>query len=200
MRKHFRKAPAPADDLSAAAGVMSTGGDMAMPPEPVAMTPAEAAASSSQADAENIAEPASSSALVAPGTPAGTKAGNPKIYKSPEELLKKLSPPLCTFHLDHNLHRWSSSFKLAAAVHEKLPFPYNQKTMTCSFNQQMTWQQALKRVHDWNWSKFQKLLAIGAAESPAVQQQPGVIPAEIIADLQESITNLPPYKKYGRKS
>ena len=208
-----KKTPASAPAGGDLAAPSSSSVAAAAPPEaslPESLMADDLPASSAVA-AELVMVPEGAAELVAQDFQEGSKgsmpvhqsrAGHIKVYKSPEELLRKLQPPLCTFGLDYNLHRWNSSFKVPPNVHESAGFPYNQKSMTCSFNQQMTWKSALIRVHHWNWTKWEKLNAKGHAPLPPgeVAQTPGSIPDDVALELSEVVTKLPPYKKYVKKS
>ncbi|CAE7251958.1 unnamed protein product [Symbiodinium sp. CCMP2456] len=133
-----------------------------------------------------------------PAAAASSRKGFVKIHKSPDELLGKLQPPGFFFGLNSNDHRWTSSCKLDCS--KRLPVPYSQRTMTRSFgpSTSTTWESALKQVHFWNWTKWEKLRQDLPLERGQQPQTPGDIPDDVLKELEKIVAELPEPKKYSR--
>ena len=104
-------------------------------PEPVE-EPAAAAEPSSSLPAERHAQ----------------SSRGPTIYRSPEQILSKITPPGCFIGLNHQDHRWTSRF---VSEHEVLTgTTYSLKTFDRAFAVKRTWESALALVHKHNWAKW----------------------------------------------
>ena len=74
-----------------------------------------------------------------------------KTYKSPEELLSLVVPPMCTIALAFTSWRFVRSWKVPAAEHGQLLPPYSQKTMSLTLIRLRSWREALSEVHAHSW-------------------------------------------------
>ncbi len=149
----------------------------------------------SEGEADAAAPSASASRCSVPEVPVPRL----RMYTSPEQLLRPISPPGCTILLNHNDHRWVAAFKKGLKSEfwiDELAYQSHSQ----SFSQE-NWLAKLQVIHQYAWDKWGlglpslPQLKLAEGESP---QTPGVIPPEIVTGLQEVINNLPAKKAYSR--
>eukprot|EP00438_Fugacium_kawagutii_P014455 Skav223502 [mRNA] locus=scaffold1160:119664:120197:- [translate_table: standard] len=138
--------------------------------------------------------PASSSVAAADGM------FRQKIYRSPEELLRPLSPPGCIISLNANDHRWVSTWRKDISSEYWLD-ELSQRTFSRVFTLS-DWKAKLKQVHEHAWEKWQ----IAQSSCPALHleagssaQSPGEIEEAVLEELAAKVQNLPERKPYGRR-
>lgn len=143
---------------------------------------------------ESIAEPGPA-APAAPRGPAG-----PRVHRSPAEILELLAPPGIFIRLSFNDHRFKA--ETASSLHSDLtllPGHYSQKAFSrCFASGNLSWQDALKQVHDYAWKKYDLFRQHGKSTAVDAPQEPGVVAAEILTQLEPEIQGMPPPTKYGR--
>ena len=146
-------------------------------------------------------------ALHPPEVPAELPAGShedklrgpvEKVYRSPAEILEKISPPNMIVRLSFNDHRFK--VECSGRIHDKissLSGPYHQKSYTKSFaSGALSWKQALSDVHMHAWTKYRKLVESGSMDEADSPQTPGEIEHSVLDELEPEIKKLPPVKKY----
>ena len=194
----------PAEPASVLAPVLAP----AVPEDPQPAIPASVlAAVDSQEPAEPVVPAAVVPASLAPSEAAGStgvpRHVSPKEFSTPA-VVQNLAPPNCTFVLDHKAHRFSFRFK-------KVPNPNVWKgvyrypmTMSKAFTKESreSWTKALAEIHTNAWERWglcreQKGWKISDA---ALVQDAGVIPNNILSEIQEEIDAMPPPVKYSKKS
>ena len=79
--------------------------------------------------------------------PGQKKEREPK-RKSPEEVLSLMTPPRCQIGISFTDHRFTSKMAFES---KEFTGRMKQQTFTVSFAQRLSWDQALKRVHEYNW-------------------------------------------------
>ncbi|CAK9091627.1 Probable ubiquitin-conjugating enzyme E2 23 (E2 ubiquitin-conjugating enzyme 23) (Ubiquitin carrier protein 23) [Durusdinium trenchii] len=157
---------------------------------PAPPTPAPSPEPAPKAPSEATPAPATPApGTPAPRTPGAPRASAPKVYKSPEEVLSKLSPPGCVMGLSYMDHRFTSRYPVDSAALEGLA--YAKKTMTASFAQKRSWEDALRLVHRHCWEKWGIIRADFPLQAGEVEQTPGHIPPDIIEALTGIIKTLP---------
>ena len=72
-----------------------------------------------------------------------------------------------------------------------------QKSFSKSFGLKLTWQDALKEVHTHNWEKWGYVKHEFPLPRGEVEQTPGDIPEETLAQLKPAIDSLPPVVRYS---
>ncbi|CAK9105464.1 unnamed protein product [Durusdinium trenchii] len=118
------------------------------------------------------------------GTPA------PKVYRSPEEILAKISPPHCVIGLSFVDHRFNCRYSVEHEVLEGLAYAAPSKT--ASFAQRRGWQAALQIIHQFCWEKWSLIRADHPLPEGMEEQAPGKVPPEVLEALQPIIDGLPP--------
>ena len=163
-------------------------------------------------EADNLHPTAAEESQVEEGGPtaAGSSRDKPKasspvrapvvrVHRSPAEILNQLSPPGMMLRMTYNDHRFK--VEIGSRFHEsssKLKAPYSQKSYSKSFaSGAPTWQEALSDVHNHAWTKHNLMVIAGYMVGASNPQSPGVIPEEVLSDLQPEIEKMPPPKKYG---
>lgn len=121
-----------------------------------------------------------------------------KTYKSPEELLSLVVPPMCTIALAFTSWRFVSSWRVPVAEHAKLHPPYSQKTMSLTFTKLRSWQEALSDVHAHSWRKWEFWKEKYPLRQGQEAQTPGLIAPEVLEGLQPIIEKLPPPVQYAQ--
>lgn len=91
-------------------------------------------------------------------------------------------------------HRFTSRYPVDSAALEGLA--YAKKTMTASFAQKRSWEDALRLVHRHCWEKWGIIRADFPLQAGEVEQTPGHIPPDIIEALTGIIKTLPEVKRY----
>ena len=132
-----------------------------------------------------------------PSEPAGAAAARApvqRVHKSPEDILKKITPPGAFIGLSFGDHRFVSKFASESPVLEGTKFA--QKTMSASFVNLRSWQDALALVHKFNWEKWGLVRHDDGHSLPdGVQAQvPGSVSDDVLAALAPIIASLPPVK------
>ena len=124
----------------------------------------------------------------------------PKVYKSPEPILRPLSPPCCLIGINNNDHRWTSTWKRGVESEYWLDELKN-RSYTISFTTE-NWVAKLRQIHRYVWEKWE----IAAPHDSKLQlpigqhpQAPGLIPDDAVEKLREVIAGLPPKKIYSRR-
>ena len=163
-------------------------------------------------EADNLHPTAAEESQVEEGGPtaAGSSRDKPKasspvrapvvrVHRSPAEILNQLSPPGMMLRMTYNDHRFK--VETGSRFHEsssKLKAPYSQKSYSKSFaSGAPTWQEALSDVHNHAWTKHNMMVIAGYMVGSSDPQSPGVIPEDVLSDLQPEIEKMPPPKKYG---
>eukprot|EP00438_Fugacium_kawagutii_P006099 Skav213792 [mRNA] locus=scaffold1122:188741:190378:- [translate_table: standard] len=121
-----------------------------------------------------------------------SSARRPK-HKSPEEILKLLSPPGSTFGISAHNHRFTSRMEIESP---DFVGRMKQKSMSSYFGGNTSWQTALASVHEFNWRKWHCVKTQLPLPRGQEEQVPGQIPAHIYQQLQAHIDDLPPLVKY----
>eukprot|EP00438_Fugacium_kawagutii_P028052 Skav235470 [mRNA] locus=scaffold1269:62205:66386:- [translate_table: standard] len=119
----------------------------------------------------------------------------PKVYRTPEDLLSSLAPPGTTFTVNQPKHMFASLSRLDAT---KLDHPYNQKSFSQSFGDRRPWEEALRRVHEYNWKKWSKLREQAPLPPGAEEQAPGKISQEVLDEVAKFVEQLPPKTATGK--
>ena len=158
------------------------------PPPPEPSLPAELAAEEAVAE---VPEPASSSKAPPVKRPRVAAA-----QRSPDDILLPISPPGCRFGMSYQDHRWTSVWKYD---HSELPAPYSQKYFSRTFAAKQTWQDAIREVHSHNWKKWLLVKNQYPLEPDKHEQVPGQVPQAILAQLKQTVDDLGPVVRYGRK-
>ena len=180
---------APGDMKAAeAAGAMAVGVPGAMP---------EAGGEGTQAVQHSLPEPvlasgpSSSSGIAGPSQAfvgeeaAGpSKKVGPKVFKTREDLLSSLSPPAFAILVNQPFHRFTASSRLDA--------PYAQKTFSQSFGERRPWEEALRKVHEWAWKKWNVMKDQAPLPPHQSFQDPGKISDEVMERVAKFVANLPP--------
>eukprot|EP00438_Fugacium_kawagutii_P019946 Skav209629 [mRNA] locus=scaffold4224:82940:87399:+ [translate_table: standard] len=112
-------------------------------------------------------------------------------HKSPDEILSQLAPPTCYIGLSATDHRFTSTMKAQSDLYVGR---MKQQTMTCSFGARLSWQDALRSVHEFNWRKWHVVKAEHPLREGQVEQVPGSIPNHFFEQLESHIQSLPPKK------
>ena len=141
------------------------------------------------------AEPAPYTPRPAPATPA-PRTPAPKVYRSPEEILAKISPPHCVIGLSFVDHRFNCRYSVEHEVLEGLAYAAPSKT--ASFAQRRGWQAALQIIHQFCWEKWSLIRADRPLPEGMEEQAPGKVPPEVLEALQPIIDGLPPVRKYKK--
>ena len=130
------------------------------------------------------------------GGASSSKAAAPRApkRKSPEEVMSMLQPSGCKFGLSYQDHRFVSVWK---AEHKELAHPYSQKRLSRSFADRREWKEALKLVHDHNWSKWLLLQGTYPLQPGQRLQTPGEIDDEVFDMLEETIKSLGEVVRYA---
>eukprot|EP00438_Fugacium_kawagutii_P036662 Skav236023 [mRNA] locus=scaffold1524:87232:91566:- [translate_table: standard] len=122
--------------------------------------------------------------------PAVKRAREPK-HKSPDEILSQLAPPTCYIGLSATDHRFTSTMKAHSDLYVGR---MKQQTMTCSFANRLSWQDALRSVHEFNWRKWYMVKDKHPLREGQVEQTPGNIPDHLLEQLEAHIQALPARK------
>ena len=128
--------------------------------------------------------------------PGQKKEREPK-RKSPEEVLSLMTPPRCQIGISFTDHRFTSKMAFES---KEFTGRMKQQTFTVSFAQRLSWDQALKRVHEYNWRKWHMVkeqLPLPAGQEP---QTPGEVPQHVMEQLKPTIDALPPLQKDKSKA
>ena len=121
------------------------------------------------------------------------------LYRSPDEILGPLAPPQCSLTLNHNDHRWVSTWP-KSITSEHWMDELAKRTFSRVFDRHLNWKDKLRVVHEHAWDKW----ALAANHDPRLklregQVEPvhGQIPDSVLEELAPKIAELPPRKKYG---
>ena len=117
-------------------------------------------------------------------------AEGPKRTKkhSTPDIMDTLSPPGSKFTLGFLDNRVSSRFE---SDDPRLTGKYKQKTLSKSFAEKRSWEQALKEVHAFNWEKWGKIKDKFPLPAGVEPQVPGVIPQEVSDLIKPSMKEMP---------
>ena len=122
----------------------------------------------------------------------GPRSSVPKVNKSPDEVLRKITPPGAFIGLNFVDHRFTSRFP---SDHEILQgTKYAQKTKDAAFVLKRTWEEAIALVHRFNWEKWQLLADSNPLPAGVTQQVPGSVPQDVLDGLRPIIAKLPALK------
>lgn len=127
-----------------------------------------------------------------PGGPVALRKSSTKVYRTPDDLLSSLAPPGASFTVNQPKHMFASLSRLDATA---LGAPYNQKSFSQNFGDRRPWEEALRRVHEFNWRKWEKLKEQAPLPPNAVAQEPGKIDPEVLAQVGKFVEQLPPKTK-----
>jgi hypothetical protein len=176
-------------------------GEVLAPPKGLEGGPASSSSAAPMADDVGAALEAAAPQELSAGSKRPDKAPDDepgakrvKRFKSPAEILEKLQPPGCKLTLGFNDHRWSSTWEEANPL---LPGKLKQRYFSKRFGLKLTWQEALKEVHKHNWEKWGLVKHDFPLPRGEVEQTPGDIPEETLAQLKPAIDTLPPLVRYG---
>lgn len=134
--------------------------------------------------------------------PASSSAGvlRQRLHRSPEELLRPLSPPGCVISLNANDHRWVSTWRKDITSEFWLD-ELSQRTFSRVFTRD-DWKDKLTLVHEHAWQKWQLAQESCPAlrlEAGSVAQSPGEIDESVLEELDSKVRDLPERKPYGRR-
>ena len=123
----------------------------------------------------------------------------PRVHSTPE-ILKQLEPhPLLKLRLNMNDHRFICE-TMTREVHADWIGIYAQRTFSRGFQVSRDWKGALKTVHDFIWTKFNRMPDNLRRLRPGVAtQEPGQVPEEIVRQLERVIAAMPAAKKYDKR-
>ena len=158
----------------------------AAPDEPPAAVPAEAAVPAAAApDEPPAAVPAPAAVRAAPRVVAARENFSPDV-------LARLAPPLCYIGSDVKAHRWKMKFRVP-----RVEWADRCESFSRAFVNKPSLE-ALKEVHFEAWDRWQLVRDDDAfrCEHP---QEPGVIPDELIPDIQAYVDLMPASVNYSRK-
>ena len=117
--------------------------------------------------------------------------------KTPDEILSLLQPPGCKLGMSFTDCRFTVVWK---EEQPHLKHPYSQVTFTRSFAQRRGWVESLKEVRSYSWKKWGLLkhnLPLAAGEE---EQEPGVVPQEILDLLEPTVQKIAEAKKAAKKA
>ena len=129
-----------------------------------------------------------------PIQPSGVK--RPKVYSTPAEALAGMMPPGAKIVLNHNDHRFRTTWTGPTAG---IPAELTGKHFTRNFGANRSWQDALCECHQRLWEKWGYISTSLPLPEGKQPQEPGVVPDDVLAAIGHHIDKLPKKKDYTTK-
>ena len=126
----------------------------------------------------------------------GGGGGGPRLHWTPPQLV--LLEPHYQFkiRLNYNEHRFIGETMRVAS--DAFTGVQRQKTYSRKFGGARTWKEALHEVHKWLWEKWQIVESEFPMGTTGQRQVPGEVPADVLAELEPIIRDMPAEKIYSK--